>query len=102
MDRLRPESDVFVVRKGGSVRPLLWPYFVFDQVVFGAIIMAVLTFLVLKSGFEAPFVIIGPAYLGMHIVAFMTSPGYFVSRSLNPDEARLCLGRLGYRPEMDV
>ena len=60
--------------RDGLVRALLWPYFVFDQVLFGAIIMAVLTFLVLRSGFEAPIVMIGPAYVGMHVVAFMTSP----------------------------
>ena len=101
-DRLRPESGVLLVRKGGTLRSLLWPYSGHDQVLFGAFLMSVLTFLVLRSGFEAPIVVIGPAYCGMHVVAFMTSPAHFVARRLNPDDARLCLGRLGYRRETDA
>jgi hypothetical protein len=95
-------DGVLLVRKGGTLRSLLWPYFVLDQVLFAAILMSVLTFLVLRSGFEAPIVMIGPAYLGIHTVAFITSPAHFVARRLNLDDARLCLGRLGYRREADV
>ena len=98
----RRTDGVRVVRKGGTLRPLLWPYSGHDQVLFGTILMSVLTFLVLRSGFEAPSVVIGPAYCGMHVVAFMTSPAHFVARRLNPDDARLCLGRLGYRRETDA
>ena len=95
-------DGVLLVRKGGTLRSLLWPYFVLDQLLFAAILMSVLTFVVLRSGFEAPIVVIGPAYCGMHVVAFMTSPAHFVARRLNPDDARLCLGRLGYRCETDA
>lgn len=95
-------DGVLLVRKGGTLRSLLWPYSGHDQVLFGAILMSVLTFLVLRSGFEAPSVVIGPAYCGMHAAAFMTSPAHFVARRLNPDDARLCLSRLGYRRETDA
>ena len=101
-DRLRPANGVLLVRKGGMLRSLLWPYSGHGQLIFGTILMSVLTFLVLRSGFEAPSVVVGPAYCGMHVVAFMTSPAHFVARRLNPDDARLCLGRLGYRRETDA
>lgn len=96
------DSAPVVRRDRGVFASLLWPYSQVEQVVFGAFIMFVLTTLVLSSGFEAPIVLIGPAYVGMHVVAFMTSPANFVSRRLNPDQARLCLGRLGYRREVDA
>jgi len=91
-----------VRRDRGVLVDLLWPYSLLEQLLFGAIMMFVLTALVVKSGFEAPIVMIGPAYLGIHTVAFMTSPANFVARRLNPDQARLCLGRLGYRRETDI
>lgn len=95
-------SEPTLVRDRVSPWALLWPYSGHDQVLFGTLLMSVLTFLVFRSGFEAPVVVIGPAYVGMHVVAFMTSPAHFVARRLNPDDARLCLGRLGYRRETDI
>lgn len=91
-----------VRRDRGVLADLLWPYSLLEQLLFGAILMFVLIALVFKSGFDAPIVVIGPAYVGMHAVAFMTSPANFVARRLNPDHARLCLGRLGYRRKTDA
>lgn len=80
---------------------LVWPYSLPAQVLFGISLMTILTLLVVGSGFEAPLVVIAPAYLGMHTVAFMTSPASVFVGHLQHDHVRLCLSRLGFRREAD-
>jgi hypothetical protein len=99
MFQLKTGRDIRYTRSFASV--LIWPYSLREQVLFGLTLMTALTLLVVGSGFEAPLVVIGPAYMGMHAVAFMTSPASVFVGHLRPDHVRLCLSRLGYRREPD-